>query len=263
MRTMYFLVTMVVVLLLILFVWLLVAEDNPATPGEENSVDINVNIDVDEGEALAGDIVDLTVDAAESSTNAVDDFLERLITTPQSDLMRVLLVVGGALLLVAGWRVYDFIVIIAGFIVGAAIALSLVTTENTFLGVGAILLGGVIGAALSVYMYLVGIFLIGAYIGIVLTGAIAAELSQTEVSSLLLFVGGLIGAFVLLGLSFEFLIFVASIIGAQMLTLALQLDITWTIILAIIGIVLQLGYMRRTNYSYRRRPQNPLRRVFA
>jgi hypothetical protein len=170
----------------------------------------------------------------------------------------LLLVVGGVILLAGGWRVYDYIVVIAGFLIGAAIALSLVTSESTLITIAAILTGGLIGAFLAIYAFALGVFLIGAYVGIVLTGALAGELSP-----LILLLGGIIGGLLLLRLSFHFLVVVSSVVGAQMLTLGLALEPIWTIILAIGGIILQMYLIRYNNHSYRRRPKNPLRRVFA
>jgi hypothetical protein len=127
--------------------------------------------------------------------------------------------------------------------------------------VGAVLVGGLVGAAVSVYIYLLGVFLIGAYMGIVLTGALAGELSLTPISPLVLLIGGVIGGLILIGLSFQFLVVISSVVGAQMLTLGLGLDAIWMVLLTVIGIVLQLWFMRHYNYSYRRRPVNPLRRL--
>ena len=212
------------------------------------------------GDDVAGDIVDLTVETAEETVSSIDEFLDRLTNTPKSDLARVLLVIGGVILLVAGWRIYDFIIIIAGFLIGASVVVSLVTTDNTLIIIGALLIGGLIGALLSVFLYYVAVFLIGAYVGIVLTNAIAEALDLTPISAFFLFVGGIIGGIVLLGLSFELLVLLSSLVGAQMLSLGLNLDVIWTVIFAVIGIVAQLGLMRTLNYNFRRRGRRVFRR---
>jgi hypothetical protein len=248
-----------VILAGLVFVQPIFAQEPPADDDDS----IQINIDVDDSEAVAEDLVDLTVGTTEVTTSALEDFLESLINTPQSDLMRLILVVGGVILLVAGWRVYDYIVVIAGFIIGAAIALSLVNSDSTLVTVGAILTAGLIGAALSAFVYPLGVFLIGAYVGIVLTGVLAGELSATPISPLILLLGGLIGGLILLQVSFHFLVVVSSVVGAQMLTLGLALEPAWTLILAIVGIIVQLYLVRHYNYGYRRRPSNPLRRVFT
>src|SRR5262249_53165608 len=72
-----------------------------------------------------------TINAAEATTDILVNFFNRLTETPQSTLMRVIMIVVGLVLLVAGWRVYEFIIVIAGAMVGAAIATSLITTNDT------------------------------------------------------------------------------------------------------------------------------------
>ena len=202
---------------------------------------------------VAEEIVDFTVDTAEGTVEEVEDFIERLTTTPQSELAQVLLVVGGVLLLVAGWRVYDYIVIIAGLLIGAAIGASVVTTDSEIIILAAMLIGGVIGAFISVFLYYLAVFLIGAYIGIALINAAAVAFELTPVSSLALLFGAIVGGVVLIGLSFEFLVLLSSVVGAQMLSLGLGLDVFWTLIFAIAGVVIQFGLMRAFKYNFRRR----------
>ncbi len=201
----------------------------------------------------AGEIVDLTVQAAEGTASTMQRWLDRLLSTPQSDMMRILLVLGGLLLLVAGWRVYDFIVIIAGFLIGASIAASLVSPENGILIIAAIVVGGLIGAALGVFVYYAAVFVIGAYIGVMLTNALALMVAATPVSPLVLLIGGVIGGLVLIGLSFEFLVVLSAVVGAQMLARGLGLESLWILIFAVLGVVLQFMLVRSSQYDFRRR----------
>jgi hypothetical protein len=114
-------------------------------------------------------------------------------------------------------------------------------------------IGGLVGALVSIFLYHVAVFIIGAYIGILLTGSIAAALSLTPVSPLALLIGAIIGGLILLALSFEFLVLLSAVVGAQMLSLGLGLDAIWTFVFALIGIVAQLGLMRAYKYDFRRR----------
>lgn len=232
----------ILIAVIILVIALVIISDQESNP-----------ITSDEADEVAGDIVDATVETAEDTTNTVEDFIDRLTTTPQTDLVRVLLVVGGVILLIAGWRVYDYIVIIAGFLIGASLLVSLVETDSTFLTVAAFLIGGLIGAILGSFLYYFAVFIIGAYIGILLTNAIGVALSLEPVTAIALVVGAIIGGIVLIGLSFEFLVILSSVVGAQMLTLGLGLDVYWTLIFAIAGIVIQFALMRNFNYNFRRR----------
>lgn len=211
-------------------------------------------------EELADDIVDVTVDAAQSTTGFFAEIFDRLTQVPRSDAVRVLFVIGGIILLVAGWRIYDYVIVVAGFLVGAALALSLVDTNNTVLDLVVLLIGGIIGALLSVFLYYIAVFVVGAYLGIVLTSALAAALNFTPVSSVVLLIGGVIGGLILLGLSVEFVLVIAALVGAQLITLGLGLNATWTLILAVIGIVLQVILTRAFRYDLRRRRRPLFRR---
>jgi hypothetical protein len=209
----------------------------------------------DEVEQTAGDIVDFTTQTAQVTANTLEDFINRLIQTPKSDVARVLLIIGGVLLLVAGWRIYDFVTLVAGFLIGAMIALSLVVTDNTLITIAAILLGGLIGAALGYFLYYIAVFLIGAYIGVVVTSGLAFQFALGPVNPVVLLIGALIGGLVLIGLSFQFLILLSALVGAQMLSLGLGLAPVWTLILAAVGVIVQLALARAYNYDWRRRPR--------
>lgn len=205
------------------------------------------------GEEVADEIVDITVDAGQATVGLVEDFINRLTQTPQSDVVRLLMIVFGVLLLLAGWRIYDYIALIAGFIVGALIAMSLVPAGDTLVTLIGALIGGVIGAALGAFLYYIAVFLIGVYVGVVLTNGLAAMLGLAPVSPLVLLIGGLTGGLLMVALSFELLILFSALVGAQMITLALGLQPVWTLVLAAIGVIIQLGLARTFRYDFRRR----------
>jgi hypothetical protein len=205
------------------------------------------------GEEVADELVDITV-------NLVEDFINRLTTAPKSDVVRVIMILFGVLLLVAGWRIYDYIALIAGFIVGALVAMSLVNTTDQLVLLLVALIGGVIGAALGAFLYYIAVFLIGVYVGVVLTNQLAAILTLTPVLPLVLLIGGLIGGLLMVALSFELLILFSALVGAQMITLALGLSPLWTLVIAVIGVIVQLGLARTFRYDFRRRRVRPFYR---
>lgn len=198
-------------------------------------------------------LVEDTLQTAEATTDAVMSFFNRLTQTPQSDITRVVMIVVGLVLLVAGWRVYEFVIVIAGALVGASVAASLVASNDTVINLVALLVGGVIGALLNWFLYYVAVFLIGFHFGILLTNGLANMLALQQVSPWVLVIGGLFAGIILLGLSFEFLILVSSLVGAQMLTLALGLQPVWTLVIAVIGIIIQFALTRTYHYDFRRR----------
>ncbi len=197
-------------------------------------------------------IVTTTINAAQATTDIMVNFFNRLTQTPESTVMRVIMIVVALVLLVAGWRVYEFVIVIAGAMVGAAIASSLVISTDAVTNLLVLLVGGVIGAILSFFLYYVAVFLIGIHFGILLTNGLATTLALQPVSPLVLIIGGVIGGLILLGLSFQFLIVLSSLVGAQLLVVALGLPTLWMLVIALIGILVQFGLTRTYNYDFRR-----------
>src|SRR5437667_1956243 len=76
-----------------------------------------------------------------------------------------LLVLGGALSCVAGYRLFRVVLGVYGFILGAMLASSMMGVSNTTGMVVAALVGGIAGALLLVFAYFVGIALVGAGLG--------------------------------------------------------------------------------------------------
>jgi|GEM_PF-820885 len=216
---------------------------------------VPTSVPADAVEQTAGEIVEFTTQTAEATANTLQGFIDRLIQTPKSDVARVLLILGGVVLLVAGWRIYDFVTLIAGFLIGALVALSLVNTDNSLIALAAILVGGLVGAALGYFVYMIAIFLIGAYLGVVVANDLAFQLALSPINPVVLLIAALLGGLILLGLSFQFLILLSALVGAQMLTLGLGLAPIWTLIFAAIGILVQLGLARAYNFDWRRRPR--------
>ena len=77
----------------------------------------------------------------------------------------VFLVLGGALSCFAGYRLFRIVLAIYGFILGASIASSTMGVTNTSGQLVAAIVGGVAGALILVFAYFVGIALIGAGLG--------------------------------------------------------------------------------------------------
>lgn len=235
----------------------LVVGDEPV----ETTNDGDVVIDV---EAAAVSFVNLTDDAATGFARIIGDFINQLYNVPQNSIVRVIMVIGGVILLLAGWRIYDWVIVIAGIVIGAATAVALVGENNTIMMVAALLIGGLIGAVIAVFAYYVAVFFIGAYIGLLLAGTIATSLDMTPVSVWILLLAALLGGILLLTLSYEMLVLLSSLVGAQLIViaLALQPQTLWIIGLTLAGIVLQALITRRYGYSVVRRPlRNPFRRA--
>jgi len=161
--------------------------------------------------------------------------------------LRIVYIIAGILLLVAGWWVYEYIVAIAGFLVGASLGLSLVGgTHNEAIAFLALIAGGLIGALLALVLQYVAIFFIGAYIGAVVTAQLWAALSTTPVPDLAIVIGGIVGGLILLTLAYQFIVLVSAAVGAVLLGTALNLGVVWMLVFFIVGIILQYALTRIT-----------------
>lgn len=90
----------------------------------------------------------------------------------------IVLVLGGALACFAGYRLFKIVLAIYGFILGAAMASSVMGVTNTTGMIVAAIVGGIVGALLLVFAYFAGIALIGAGFG-----ALVANVSWSYVRS--------------------------------------------------------------------------------
>jgi hypothetical protein len=77
----------------------------------------------------------------------------------------LVLILGGAISCFAGYRFFRFVLAIYGFILGALMASSMMGVGNSVSMLVAALVGGLIGAAILVLAYFVGIALVGAGLG--------------------------------------------------------------------------------------------------
>ncbi len=81
----------------------------------------------------------------------------------------ILIVLGGALSCFAGYRLFRVVLALYGFILGALIASSMMGITNTVGMVVAAIAGGLVGALILVFAYYLGIALVGAGLGAVVT----------------------------------------------------------------------------------------------
>lgn len=111
----------------------------------------------------------------------------------------VVLVAGGLLSCLAGYRVFRVVLAFFGFVLGALLATSLMGADRTLWTVGAALLGGLAGALVLVVAYFFGVALIGAGIGAGLVMAVWAAFGREPgmVPVVVMSVAGALGAMAL------------------------------------------------------------------
>jgi len=137
----------------------------------------------------------------------------------------VVLVAGGTLACLAGYRLFRLVLAIYGFVLGAMIASSMVAASNTAGMIVAALIGGLVGAVVLMFAYLVGIALVGAGLGALVAHFVAQYVGPGDPPPILLIVlavAGAVGAMVLQ----RYVIVVATAFGGA-----------WTIIVGLFAIL--------------------------
>jgi hypothetical protein len=111
----------------------------------------------------------------------------------------IILLLGGLLSCLAGYRVFRVVLGIYGFILGALLASSLMGTDRTMWMVVAALAGGLIGSLILIAAYFVGVALIGAGIGAFAANMIWAALGREPglIPVILLSIAGALAALAL------------------------------------------------------------------
>jgi len=167
-------------------------------------------------------------------------------------LLRLIYIVGGLVLLVAGWSAYRLALSTAGFVVGASLGAALTSEYGEVVSLVGTVLVGFIGAVVAYYVYLLAVALVGAYVGLLLTNLVVTnfELPTEGAAFLLVYGGGLvIGAVVALALAVELTIILTSAVGAVMLAggtglVGTRFAALWVLLLFIAGVVVQMQFAR-------------------
>ncbi|PYR03015.1 MAG: hypothetical protein DMF97_02985 [Acidobacteria bacterium] len=124
----------------------------------------------------------------------------------------IVLVLGGALACFAGYRLFRFVLAIYGFILGAMLASSLVAPSMTVWMVVAAIVGGLVGAVVLMFAYLVGIALVGAGLGALVAHFAAQYFGPGDPPPIVLIVLAVIGAIAAMVLQ-RYVIIVATAFG--------------------------------------------------
>ena len=111
----------------------------------------------------------------------------------------IVLVVGGLLTCFAGYRVFRVVLGIYGFILGALMTSSFMGTDQTIAMIVAAIVGGLVGAAILILAYFVGVALIGAGVGALAANMIWASFGREPgvLAVILLASAGALGALAL------------------------------------------------------------------
>ena len=136
----------------------------------------------------------------------------------------ILFVLGGLLSCFAGYRYFRVVLGFFGFIIGALVGSSVMSTEQPMLMLGAALIGGLVGALIMIAAYFVGVALIGAGFGAGAANVIGAGLGREP--HLLVVIGlSILGAVLALWLQ-RYVIIVATAFGGAWTTIVGALAMT-------------------------------------
>jgi len=134
------------------------------------------------------------------------------------DMLNMLIGLGillGALQCFSGYRIFKAILGFMGFLLGGAVAgaIGFAISEEPLVALIAGIIGGVIGAALLVALYFVGVFCVGAFLGVVLATVVSAA-GQSEPQPVVLAIAGLVGGVIALALQKVMIVLATAFGGA-------------------------------------------------
>ncbi len=169
-------------------------------------------------------------------------------------LTRPVALIAGALLLLAGRRLFWLFVGIVGFFAGYSLAFQLFHLREPGAQLLLAVVAGLVGIALALFAQKLAIavagFLVGAYFVAALLGVSPNVGSATPTQDLILLVGGIVAAVLAVSLFDMALVVLSSLAGASLVGDALQMGASsrWLVVavLAAVGIAVQLGALRRS-----------------
>lgn len=186
-----------------------------------------------------------------SQYKAIEYFrLEGLLENlgPTRDILRVIAILAGLTLLIAGWRSYRFGVLLPGFLVGAGCGawLSYQVLEMWQSAIVGLLVGGLIGAGLSMVLHNLAVFAIGAIAAMYILNEVWNLLFDNTPDTILFIVLGIIGGVVLLAMSKHWIILLSSIVGATMLVWGIPTNIWLIFVFFLFGVIVQYSVSKAT-----------------
>src|SRR5262245_52850256 len=106
----------------------------------------------------------------------------------------VLIIAGGTIACLAGYRLFRIVLAIYGFVLGAVIASSIVGVSYTLGMITAALGGGVAGALILVFAYFAGIALVGGAVAALVTHGLWTQFASGQPPALLIVGASVAGA---------------------------------------------------------------------
>lgn len=164
-------------------------------------------------------------------------------SAPAADSIQVILVLGGAVLLAAGYKLHRYVIALPGFAIGGSLGALLagyMSDNRLVLLVAVVLLGGA-AAWLALSLFRLAAFVSGALGGIVLVDALWSGFATGEPTLGAILLGAAIGGTLFLGLMGLWMPVLSSAIGAGMVGSGLGLEFRWMVVLFGLGLLVQFG----------------------
>ncbi|MBN2555465.1 MAG: DUF4203 domain-containing protein [Anaerolineales bacterium] len=175
-----------------------------------------------------------TDDPLTAAMRELDDFLVPI---------QVIMAIAGLAMMLAGYKIYRYVIMIPGIILGGVLGMVIGADENTFLAIVGLLLGALIGAGLALLIHDLLIILIGASIGVAMVAGITlANNNMPEAWAIIL--GAIVGGIGLLALSRAAIIFYTSAVGSLLFGLGIQTTGLWLLLFFAVGVGVQYGLAR-------------------
>jgi hypothetical protein len=165
--------------------------------------------------------------------------------------MDILTVIAGILLLLLGRHLFWLFVGIIGFIAGMNLATQYLTALPDWVIIVVGLVAGLIGAVLAVLFQRIAVavagFLAGSYLAAYLMASLGVDMAQFE--GIVTIIAGILGAILVFVLFDWALILLSSLVGSSLIVPALtadsQLQLVLFLVLAVFGILVQAGMLKR------------------
>lgn len=144
----------------------------------------------------------------------------------------IALMVGGALACFAGYRLFRIVLALYGFILGAVVASSMMGVNNAAAMLVGAVAGGVIGAVVLMFAYIVGIALAGAGLGAAIAHLAWTRFAVADPPLLALVVPAIAGAIA------------AMLVQRYMIIVCTAFGGAWTIVIGAINLLAARGVPR-------------------
>ena len=166
---------------------------------------------------------------------------------PAQGSLKIIGLLGGILLLVAGWRIYRVVIALPGFLLVAALATTFMDklVENDWISLALVGVLGLIGAWLALKLHDIAIFVIGAVGGGYLAFSLWPTFTGTEPTIFIIAGGVILGGAIMLLFGKLWMVLFSAAAGAIMFVWGLGSYTALFIPLFLAGILIQYGSSSR------------------